>query len=80
MNKFKCDTTIRGGFPLTITYNACGAERDVGIMDDYAEVDEILTPAGKSADFLKITESEMREIEEACNVDMDSRYADEDRY
>jgi hypothetical protein len=83
MSTYDCETTIRGGFPLIVTYNACPAERDVGIMSAYAEVDEILTPAGKSADFLKITDNEMREIEEACDEDMNARandYYDDERY
>lgn len=70
--KSECEVFIRGGFPLRVKYNACPAELDVGIMRAYAEVDEILTLKGKSAEFLRFTDAEMREIEEACDVDMDS--------
>lgn len=57
-----CECRIRGGFPLKVTYEVDS--------DNYIEVDEVLTPAGKSADFLKITEAEMSEIEDECYSDL----------
>ncbi len=64
----ECETTIRGGFPLRVRFRMCPAEPDVGIMSAYAEIDEILTPAGKSAEFLNFTDKELDEIAEACDA------------
>ena len=66
------EVTIRGGFPLLVSYQAQLAEPDVGIMSSYAEVDEILTIKGQSADFLNITDDEFGEISEACGIDMEA--------
>ncbi len=74
------ETTIRGGFPLRVIYKMNPAERDVGIMSAYAEVYEILTPAGKSAEFLNFTQAELEEIEQACDNDAYDNYDEDPRW
>jgi hypothetical protein len=66
---YEREITIRGGFPLRVSYRICPAEPDVGIMGPYVEIDAIRTTRGQSAEFLKFTDADIVEIEEQCDFE-----------
>ena len=82
LGRREIQTTIRRGFPVVVKFYSCPAEPDVGIQYPYVEIDEVLTMKGKSADFLKLTDAELSEIEEKvgeqCSLEAD--YDDDPRY
>lgn len=77
------DTTVKGGFPVTIWYNIGGAEPDVGIMSDYIDDWCLTTQDGVNCDWLKLTEKqeqalldEIYELDLGRNDDYDYDYDD----
>lgn len=56
------DTTVKGGFPVTIWYNIGGAEPDVGIMSDYIDDWCLTTQDGANCDWLKLTEKQGQDL------------------
>ena len=72
------EATVRRGFPVLVRAKICPPERDVGIMSSYVDDIEVLTMAGKSADFLKLKDSELDDL--AVVVLEKARHKDEDFY
>ena len=52
------DTTVKGGFPVTVFFNMGAADPDVGIMSDYIDDWCITTQDGANCDWLKLTEKQ----------------------
>lgn len=65
------DTTVKGGFPVTIWYNIGGAEPDVGIMSDYIDDWCLTTQDGANCDWLKLTEKQEQDLlDEVYELDL----------
>ena len=66
------DTTVKGGFPVTIWYNVGGAaEPDVGIMSDYIDDWCITTQDGANCEWLNLTEKqEQALLDEVYELDL----------
>ena len=67
------DTTVKGGFPVTIWYNIGGAEPDVGIMSDYIDEWELTTPDGCNCEWLKLSEKDEQKLLDEVHEAMDNR-------
>lgn len=52
------ETTVKGGFPVTVYFNMGTAEPDVGIMSDYIDDWCLTTQDGANCDWLKLTEKQ----------------------
>lgn len=58
------DTTVRGGFPVTVDANIYPADRSVGINRPYVDDFFLYTTKGKRAKFLehRLTDSDIESI------------------
>ena len=56
--RYSHDTTVKGGFPVTVYFNVGAAEPDVGIMSDYIDDWRLTTRDGSNCDWLKLTEKQ----------------------
>ena len=59
-----------------VSYRACKAEPDVGLMEDYAEVEEVMTLRGRPCRWLNLTDADWESIDEAVHEDMDKSFED----
>jgi len=57
------EATTRDGFPVIVKGRVCPPEPDVGLDTQYLDWMEVQTIKGKPADFLKLSERELRELE-----------------
>ena len=74
------DTTVKGGFPVTIWYNVGGAEPDVGIMSDYVDEWELTTLVGCNCEWLKLSEKDEQKLLDEVHEAMDNRGSDDYDY
>ena len=66
--RYRYDTTVKGGFPVTIWYNIGGAEPDVGIMSDYIDDWCVTTQDGSDCEWLRLSDKQEQDlINEALN-------------
>ena len=56
------DTTVKGGFPVTVWFTMGSAEPDVGIMSDYIDDWCLTTQDGANCDWLKLTEKQEQDL------------------
>lgn len=71
------DTTVKGGFPVTVWYKIEGAEPDVGIMSDYVDDWELTTLDGRSCEWLKLSEKDEQTLLDEVHKAMDNGGADD---
>ncbi len=67
------DTTVKGGFPVTVWYDVAPSDRSVGLsagIDEY----EITTLSGCSVEWLKLSDKEIERLIERVE-DAHFRYA-----
>ena len=57
MTQFTFSATVRGGFPVQVVAYAIPADPSVGYPGDI-EIEQVLTPRGRPADFLRLTRQE----------------------
>ena len=57
MTRFTFSATVRGGFPVQVVAYAIPADPSVGYPGDI-EIEQVLTPRGRPADFLQLTRQE----------------------
>lgn len=57
MPKFTFSATVRGGFPVQVVAYATKPDPSVGYPGDI-EIEQVLTPRGRPADFLRLTRQE----------------------
>lgn len=57
MAQFTFSATVRGGFPVQVVAYAIPADPSVGYPGDI-EIEQVLTPRGRPADFLRLTRQE----------------------
>lgn len=58
------NVTVKGGFPVMVTYQVCPAEPDVGIDRSYLTIYDVMTSKGKPAPWLKLTMKDFDDIEQ----------------
>ena len=76
------DTTVKGGFPVTVWFTMGSAEPDVGIMSDYIDDWCVTTQDGCDCDWLNLTEKqEQALLDEVYELDLTrDDYDDYDDY
>ena len=57
MTQFTFSATVRGGFPVQVVAYATKPDWSVGYPGDI-EIEQVLTPRGRSAGFLRLTRQE----------------------
>lgn len=57
MTQFTFSATVRGGFPVQVVAYATKPDWSVGYPGDI-EIEQVLTPRGRPADFLRLTRQE----------------------
>lgn len=57
MTQFTFSATVRGGFPVQVVAYATKPDPSVGYPGDI-EIQQVLTPRGRPADFLRLTRQE----------------------
>lgn len=57
MTQFTFSATVRGGFPVQVVAYATKPDPSVGYLGDI-EIEQVLTPRGRPADFLRLTRQE----------------------
>lgn len=63
------EDTVKGGLPVLVIASVYRAEPDVGIMHEYAEIEDICWPTGKSVTqkvYDSISEDDMERLAEAA--------------
>ena len=66
MTQFTFSATVRGGFPVQVVAYAIPADPSVGYPGDI-EIEQVLTPRGRPADFLQLTRQEEAMLLERMN-------------
>jgi len=75
--RYSHDTTVKGGFPVTVWYSLGSAEPDVGIMSDYIDDWCVTTQDGCDCDWLKLSDKQEQELlDEVLNLNHDRDYDD----
>ena len=65
------DTTVKGGFPVTVWFTMGSAEPDVGIMSDYIDDWCVTTRDGCNGEWLNLTEKqEQALLDEVYELDL----------
>ena len=66
MPQFTFSATVRGGFPVQVVAYATKPDPSVGYPGDI-EIQQVLTPRGRPADFLRLTRQEEAKLLERLN-------------
>jgi len=66
MPQFTFSATVRGGFPVQVVAYATKPDPSVGYLGDI-EIEQVLTPRGRPADFLRLTRQEEAKLLERLN-------------
>ena len=66
MPQFTFSATVRGGFPVQVVAYATKPDPSVGYLGDI-EIEQVLTPRGRPADFLRLTRQEEARLLERLN-------------